>query len=165
MNVQDAIRTRRTIKEFTPQAVPADVLDRLLTAGTLAQNHRLTEPWRFCILGPQAHAALAAMDAKMATKPVIVAVTCAMQGDAFQRKEDYAAVACAVQTIQLAAWAEGVGMQWSTGRTAMSPETAQLLGIDAQAEEMVGLLFFGYPAATPPARARRALAEVVRRLP
>jgi len=165
MNVHDAIRTRRTIKEFTPQAVPADVLDRVLTAGTLAQNHRLTEPWRFHILGPQTHAALAVVDAKLGAKPVMVAVTCALQGDDFQRKEDYAAVACAIQNIQLAAWAEGVGMQWSTGRTAMSPETMQLLGVDPQAEEMVGLLFFGYPSVTPPARARKPLAEVAHRLP
>jgi len=164
MNVNDAILTRRTIKEFKPQPVPTDLLDRALTAGTLVQNHRMTEPWRFYILGPQTHAALAAIDGKLATKPAIVAVTCALQGDAFQRKEDYAAVACAVQNIQLAAWAEGVGMQWSTGRTAMAPETAQLLGIDAQVEEMVGLLFFGYPSVVPPSAQRKPLAEVARRL-
>ncbi|MCX6018803.1 MAG: nitroreductase family protein [Chloroflexi bacterium] len=165
MENNNAILTRRTIKEFKPDLVPADVLDRVLTAGTLAQNHRLTEPWRFCILGTQTYAALAAMDAKMSTKPAIVAVTCVLQGDAFQRKEDYAAVACAVQNIQLAAWAEGVGMQWSTGRTAMAPETMQLLGIDPQVQEMVGLLFFGYPAVVPAAARRKPLAEVVRRLP
>jgi nitroreductase len=165
METHNAILTRRTIKEFKPDAVPADVLDRVLTAGTLAQNHRLTEPWRFYVLGPQTHAALAVMDAKMSTKPVIVAVTCVLQGDAFQRKEDYAAVACAVQNIQLAAWAEGIGMQWGTGRTAMAPETTQLLGIDPAAEEMVGLLFFGYPAVVPQGRARKPLAEVARRLP
>ena len=165
MNIQQAISTRRTIKEFKPDAVPAEVLDRVLAAGTLAQNHRLTEPWRFLILGPQTHAALAAIDAKMATKPAIAAVTCVLQGDAFQRKEDYAAVACAVQNIQLAAWAEGIGMQWGTGRTAMAPETAQLLQIDAQVEEMVGLLFFGYPALVPPSARRKPLAEVARRLP
>jgi nitroreductase len=165
MNVNEAIRTRRTIKEFKPQPVPADMLDRVLAAGTLAQNHRLTEPWRFRVLGEQTHAALAAIDAKMATKPAIVAVTCVLQGDAFQRKEDYAAVACAVQNIQLAAWAEGVGMQWGTGRTAMAPETAHLLGIDAQSEEMVGLLFFGYPAVVPPSARRKPLSEVAQRLP
>lgn len=164
MNVHEAILTRRTIKEFQPQPVPAELLDRVLTAGTLAQNHRLTEPWRFYILGPQTQAALAARDAKMATKPAIVAVACAVQGDAFQRKEDYAAVACAVQNIQLAAWAEGLGMQWSTGRTAMATETAELLGIDLRTEEVAGLLFFGYPSATPPARARKPLDEVARRL-
>lgn len=164
MNVHEAILTRRTIKEYKPEPVPADVLDRILTAGTLVQNHRMTEPWRFYILGPQTHAALAAIDAKLAAKPAIVAVTCVLQGDAFQRKEDYAAVSCAVQNIQLAAWAEGVGMQWSTGRTAMAPETAQLLGIDGQAEEMVGLLFFGYPSVVPPSARRKPLAEVARRL-
>ena len=164
MNLYDLILSRRTIKDFKPDAVPADVIDRALTAGTWAQNHKLTEPWRFIVLGPQAHAALAAIDAKLATKPAIVAVTCRRSDSAEQQREDYAAVCCAIQNIQLAAWADGVGMQWSTGRTAMSPQTSDLLGINTAEEEMAGLLYFGYPAAVPKAQPRKTLAEVTRHL-
>ena len=164
MNLYDAILTRRTIKEFKPDAVPNEVLDRALTAGTWAQNHKLTEPWRFIIVGPQAHRALAALDGKLATKPLIVAITNRLRGDAEQRLEDYAAVCCAIQNIQLAAWADGVGMQWSTGRTSKLAETRTLLGINADEEELVGLLYFGYPAVVPKAQARKPLADVTRRL-
>lgn len=164
MNLYELILSRRTIKDFKPDVVPTEVLDRALTAGTWAQNHKLTEPWRFIIVGPQTHASLAAIDAKLATKPAIVAVTCRRSDNAEQQREDYAAVCCAIQNIQLAAWADGVGMQWSSGRTAMSPQTRDLLGIDPAVEEMAGLLYFGYPAAVPKAQLRKPLAAVIRRL-
>src|SRR5579875_4070729 len=59
MELSEAIFSRRTIKDFKPDPVPAEVLDRALTAGLWAQNHRLTEPWRFTILGPETHRRLA----------------------------------------------------------------------------------------------------------
>ena len=164
MNIYEAILNRRTIKDFKPDAVPSDVLDRALIAGTWAQNHKLTEPWRYIVLGPQTHRALAALDGKLATKPVIVAVTCRLSGDDEQLREDYAAVCCAIQNIQLAAWADGLGMQWSTGRTSKLAETRTLLEINPDEEEMAGLLYFGYPAVVPKAQARKPLANVTRRL-
>lgn len=162
MDTQEAIFSRRTIKDFKPDPVPAPLIEHVLIAGTWAQNHKLTEPWRFIVLGPKAHQALAAIDSKLATKPLIVAVTCSVSGDAFQQREDYAAVCCAIQNIQLAAWASGLGMQWSTGRTSQLPETLALLGINPQQEEMAGLLYFGYPALVPASKPRRPLAEVTR---
>lgn len=164
MNIQEAILTRRSIKDFTPDRVPDEALERALTAGTWAQNHKLTEPWRFIVLGPEAHRAIAAIDPKLATKPAIVAVTYRLSGDAFQQREDYAATCCAIQNIQLAAWADGLGMQWSTGRTSQQPEVHALLGIEPGQEEMVGLLYFGYPARVPNPAPRKPLAEVTRRL-
>ena len=165
MELYETILNRRTIKDFKPDAVPDDVLDRALTAGLWAQNHKMTEPWRFFVLGSQTHQALAAIDAKLATKPTIVAITCRLSGDAEQRREDYAAVCCAIQNIQLAAWAEGLGMQWSTGRTSKLAETRAVLGINPDEEELVGLLYFGYAASIPRAQARKPLAEVTPRLP
>jgi nitroreductase len=165
MELYETLRSRRTIKDFKPDRVPDEALDRALSAGIWAQNHRLTEPWRFIVLGPDTHRALAAIDQKLATKPAIVAVTYRLSDDASQRREDYAATCCAIQNIQLAAWADGLGMQWSTGRTSQLPETHTLLGINADEEELVGLLYFGYPANVPKAQPRKPLEEVVRRLP
>jgi nitroreductase len=186
----DAILTRRTIKDFKPDPVSDAALERALTAGIWAQNHRMTQPWRFVVLGPQAQRALAEAGAdaqvralpggtdpatqakvragavqKLMSKPRIVVVTCVLSGDAFQRREDYAAVCCAIQNIQLAAWAEGVGMQWSSGKQTEQPQTYTLLGIDPTAEEIAGFLYFGYPALVPPPPPRKPLSQVMRVLP
>ena len=188
MNLFDAIQTRRTIKEFTAQPVPDDLLMQALDAGRWAQNHRMTEPWRFLILGPQSRQAIAAIngdavlekaradaetlakmradaEAKILSKPRIVAVTCCLCGNKAVEQEDYAAVACAIQNIQLTAWGLGLGMQWTTSGFATRPETYALLGVEPGQEMIVGLLYFGYPAAVPDAKQRKPLAEVSRTLP
>ncbi len=169
MDVQEAIRTRRTIKDFSASPIPDELLERVLGAGLWAQNHRLTQPWRFTILGPETHRRLADLAAegagKILSKPRIVAVAQHLATELAQRQEDYAAIACAIQNIQLAAWSEGLGMQWSTGRIAQLPETYDLLSIRHEEEQIAGLLFFGYPAKIPAAQARRPLAEVTRHLP
>ncbi len=178
MELSAAIFGRRTIKDFKSDPVPAGMLDRVLTAGLWAQNHKLTEPWRFTVLGPETHRRLAAVfaesqvpaaradaEGKILSKPLVVAVSQRLGGDEAQQREDYAAVACAVQNIQLAAWAEGLGMQWSSGKIIRLPSVSALLGIERPAEEIVGLLFFGFPARTPAAPPRKPLSDVTRRLP
>lgn len=42
MELFDAILNRRTIKDFKPDPVLDAVLERVLTAGLWAQNHRMT---------------------------------------------------------------------------------------------------------------------------
>ena len=169
MELSTALFARRTIKDFKPDPVPAEVLERALTAGLWAQNHKLTQPWRFTVLGLETHRRLAEATGdnagKILSKPLIVAVSQRLGGDAVQQREDYGAVACAIQNIQLAAWAEGLGMQWSSGKIIRLPAAYELLGIDREAEEIVGLLFFGYPARTPAAPPRKELSEVTRHLP
>jgi nitroreductase len=186
----DAILNRRTIKDFKPDPVPDTVLERALGAGLWAQNHRLTQPWRFVVLGPQTQRALAEAGAdaqlqslradtdaatrakvradavqKLMSKPRLVVVSSLLSGDAFQRREDYAATCCAIQNIQLAAWSEGLGMQWSTSKQTQQPQTYDLLAINPAAEEIVGFLYFGYPALVPTPAPRKPLAAVMRRLP
>jgi nitroreductase len=188
MNIDEAIRTRRTILRFREDPVHDGLLDEVLGAGIWAQNHRLTQPWRFTVLGPETHRALAEINAeqqtgtreiddgvvmaaresarqKLLSKPRIVVVTQQRMGDEFQLREDYAATCCAIQIIQLAAWARGLGMQWSTNKLTRLPEVYRLLGCDPADGEIVAFLYFGYPAEVPKAPARKPLREVLRRLP
>ena len=46
----ELIRTRRSIRRFTGQAVPPEVVARLLTAATWAPSAHNRQPWRFAIL-------------------------------------------------------------------------------------------------------------------
>lgn len=165
MELSQVIKQRRTIKDFNTQAVPDELLERSLEAGLWAQNHRLTQPWRFAVFGPETKARLAQDFPKVATKPAIVAVSCLRSDGGEQEREDYAAVACAIQNIQLQAWDLGLGMQWSSGKMATGSHLYELLQIDTEREVIVGLLFFGFPLEVPPAKARKPLSEVSRHLP
>ena len=58
MDVEEAIRTRRTHKVYGPEPVPRETLDELFELARWAPNHNLTNPWRFRVLGPEALARL-----------------------------------------------------------------------------------------------------------
>src|SRR6188768_3885545 len=54
MQVEDAIRTRRTHKAYTREPLDRETLDELLEITRWAPNHNLTNPWRFRVVGPEA---------------------------------------------------------------------------------------------------------------
>ncbi|HOU40753.1 MAG TPA: nitroreductase family protein, partial [Promineifilum sp.] len=95
--------------------------------------------------------------------PVVIALAANQEGDEQRRREDYAAVCCAAQNVQLAAWAAGIGTKWSTSGVTRDPLAYELLGLDPARFDIIGFLYAGYPAETPAARPRRlALDEVIR---
>jgi nitroreductase len=184
--VIDTIQTRRTIKEFRSDPIPEETLWRILDAVRWAPNHRLTEPWRLTIIGKESREgladALAAQAAsgqdlsvvakaktearrKVTSSPVLLAVTCRLDGNPAQQAEDVAAVCAAMQNLQLAAWSEGLGSHWNTGKVTRLPETAALLGLAERREQLVGFLYLGYPAQVPEPPKRRPIQDFVRRLP
>lgn len=190
MDLYEGILSRRSIFDFKPEPVPQELLEKVLAAGCWAQNHRLTEPWRFRALGPETHQALAELFAtvqlealrpdageteramvrekamrKLLTRPQVVVASYVLGHDESHRWEELAATSCAIQNVQLAAWGEGLGMQWSSNRMTRHPATYSLLGIDPQVEEMIGFLYFGFPAVVPEPRPRKPLAEIYERLP
>ncbi|HAA77848.1 TPA: nitroreductase [Candidatus Latescibacteria bacterium] len=186
MDVLEAIESRRSVFKFKPEPVANDVIERVFSYGRWAQNHHLTEPWRFVVLGPETKETLAkryaeiqrakAADdaddsakqaladagyAKFYSKPTIAAVSCVQDGDEIKNREDYAAACCAMQNIALAGWAQGVGMQWTTGPVTLETETYKLLGIDQGAEYIIGFMYMGYPEEIKDG-SRKELGEVLR---
>lgn len=186
MDVLEAISSRRSVFKFKPEPIPNETVEKIFSYGRWAQNHHLTEPWRFVVVGPKTKEILAKRYAeiqrakagtgadenakqaladagyqKFHSKPTIVAVSCVQDGDEVKNKEDYAAVCCAMQNIALAGWAEGVGMQWTTGPVTLEDATYGLLGMDKDKEYIVGFMYMGYPEEVLEGR-RRELTEVLR---
>ena len=189
MTVIETIRSRRSIFHFKSDPVPAESVLKIFEAAVWAPNHGRTEPWRFTILGEQTKLKVAeqyrelalkkmpvdasddhkkkAGDAafrKMIEKPTIAAVSCIQDGDEIRRREDYAATCCAMQNVQLAAWEEGIGMQWSTGQITREHSTYAMLDIDPAGEYIIGFFYLGYPAKIPQSK-RRPLQDFLRLTP
>ncbi len=174
MDVDTAIRERRTIGVFSDRAVPPEELTELIEAARWAPNHKHTEPWRFHVVAGAARAQLAdavvdgggefAKDprGKLMRSPQFIAVTQqAVLDDAVRDQEDYAAVCCAVQNMMLAATARGLATKWSTGALAENPAAKRWLGIGEQ-DRIVAFLYVGYaPDEMREMPAERRPAEVV----
>jgi nitroreductase len=165
MDVEQAIRTRRTSKVYDPTPVPRETIEELLDLARWAPNHHLTNPWRFRVLGPAGLAALKAADpdgaAKLDRAPTLVACTVVQSGDAQQDEEDVCAGACAIYAVMLAAHARGIASYWRTPRVLRTQEGRDALGMPA-GERVIGLLHLGYSDRewSPPPRADAG--EVVR---
>jgi coenzyme F420-0:L-glutamate ligase/coenzyme F420-1:gamma-L-glutamate ligase len=63
----DAIRQRRSIRRYTPDPVPREVLERLLSAAIWSPSAHNRQPWRFAVVETQARkeALARAMGAKL----------------------------------------------------------------------------------------------------
>ena len=77
------------------------------------------------------------------------------------QREDYAAVACAIQNLQLALHAEGIGTKWSTGAVTRAPQTYEQLGLDEHEHEIEGFISVGMAAHVPTAPSRPPLGTFV----
>jgi nitroreductase len=186
MNPIELLGSRRSIRQFTSREVTRDEIEALLDSAVSAPNHRLTQPWRFYVLGSGARRGLGlalgnrkarrlddpeAADAvrrKVADEhealPLIIAVAVVEAEDPEIREEDYAAGMMAVQNIALAAVALGLGTHIKTGAVMRDPAAREAMGV-AEGERVIAMLNVGEPAADPPPRPRRPAASLTTWVP
>ena len=163
MDIEEAIRTRRTHKAYAPEPLDRETLDSLFELAAWAPNHNLTNPWRFRVVGPDAlerlkEAAGPEAAAKLDRAPTLV-VASALQGgdDPVQDEEDVLATAVAVYIVLLGAHARGLAGYWRTPAVLRTGEGRKAVGVP-EGERVLGLIHLGYPrqAKEPPARAPSA---------
>lgn len=169
MDVEDAIRSRRTHKQYGAEPVDEAALRNLLDLARFAPNHHLTQPWRFRVLGPQTRARIeAAAGEKEAMKlrraPTLVLATATLSGDPHTDEEDLHATAAAVYAVLLGATARGLASYWRSPACFEEPAVREATGLGAE-ERVVALIHLGPPAGDPPDKERLQLAEVLAFLP
>jgi nitroreductase len=155
VEVEEAIRTRRTHKAYRSQPVDRGVLEEILDLARWAPNHNLTNPWRFRVIGPQAlerlkKAAGPEAASKLDRAPTLVVCSCALTGDPVQDEEDLHASAVAAYIVLLAGHARGLATYWRTPDVLRTREGQEAVGLPED-ERFVGLLHLG-----PPVQEQRA---------
>ncbi|HEV3000905.1 MAG TPA: nitroreductase family protein [Solirubrobacteraceae bacterium] len=159
MDVEEAIRTRRTHKAYGPEPVDRATLDALFELARWAPNHHLTNPWRFRVLGPRALARLkqaAGPEAagKLDRAPTLIVVSAA------GNEEDRDATAVAAYIVLLAAHARGLAGYWRTPEVLRTPAGRAAVGVP-DGEEVLGLLHLGRPRQAQRVPERAPVGEVV----
>ena len=186
MNISEAISTRRSIKKFTGRTVTREEVESMLAAAVAAPNHRLTQPWRFYVLGPEAREAYGlvlggrkakkiedpdaaramreAVAAEHRALPAMLCVAMVENENAETREEDYAAVMMAIQNLSLAAVELGLGTHVKTGAIMADPSARAAAGVKA-AERIVAVVNIGEPAEVPAAKTRESATAFTTWLP
>lgn len=175
--IAELIRSRRTTNLFESDPVDPDALIDAIELARWAPNHRLTEPWRFYLIGPQMALAVAdcwaayeaeikgdaagsARRKRLATIPGHFVVTSARDENDVIDQENYAAVCCAVQNLTLYLWQRRIGVKWTSGAITRESRLYELLGIDQERERIVGYFWYGRPRAVAEQK-RRGVDEIV----
>src|SRR3954454_11923213 len=147
MEVETAIRTRRTHKVFGLEPLPREQIEVLLELASWAPNHNLTVPWRFRVVGPETLRRLKGVAgsegaAKLDRAPTLIVVSCVLGGDPVADEEDLHATAVASYIVLLAAHARGLAGYWRTPGLLRADEGLAAVGIPGS-ERFVGLLHLG----------------------
>jgi nitroreductase len=151
MDVDTAVRTRRTHKAFASEPVDRATLLELFELARWAPNHRLTNPWRFRVLGPQSRADLAreaeltapGSARKLDRAPTLIVACAILDGDPTEQREDLLAAAIASYLVLLGAHARGLAGYWRTLPLLDTPSGRAAVAIGPD-EQPVGLLHLGY---------------------
>lgn len=147
MQLEQAIRTRRTTKAYEPAAVDRETLDELFELARWAPNHNLTNPWRFRVVGPEARRCLKEAAgpenaSKLDRAPTLVVASVVQTGDELQDAEDRDAAAVAAYIVLLGAHTRGLASYWRTPSVLRKREGRVACGVP-DGEAVIGLLHLG----------------------
>ncbi|SFF33809.1 Nitroreductase [Paenibacillus algorifonticola] len=173
--VAQAIRERRTIRQFKSDPVSQELLLSLLDTANWAPNHGMREPWRFIQYMGEArrlfsNAVIGAMSVDerrrneeqklkdYMTIPVHLIVVMEEDSRNKQWMEDVGAVSSWIQCFQLAAWERGLGVVWKTNGFLSAPSFREAVGVE-RGEKIIGVLHVGYPEHIPAPRPRTRAIE------
>jgi nitroreductase len=158
MGILKEIFTRRSIREYTQQAVPDELVQELLAAAMQAPSAGNQQPWHFIIVTErdQLHALADVLPfgKSLQSAPLGIAVCADLKS---ARYPDYWVQDCsaATQNLLLAAHALGLGAVW-LGVFPLEERVAgvkQILGLPGQVVPLC-IVALGYPATRqePPVR-------------
>ena len=165
MNVSEAIRMKRAVREFADTPLPEEVIHAILNAGRRSQSSKNTQPWQFIAIRDKeilkALSECGTWAGHLAGAPLGIAILTPDPMEKFQTMFDAGQTAA---FMQLAAWELGVG---SVPASIYEPEKArEILGFPPELHLRIALSF-GYPAdesvltSTPQKGGRRELEEMV----
>ena len=143
METFEAIKKRRSVREFLDKPIPKEIIEEIIDAGRFAATARNVQPWEFVAVRQKDAlkkiAELAENGRFITDASCCIAVYCA---DTKYYLEDGCA---ATQNILLAATAKGIASCWVAGdKKPYCANISELLGVPAEFK-LVSLIALGYP--------------------
>ena len=153
-----AIRTILAVRAYQDKPIPPDTIHRIVEAGHLTGSSMNKQPWHFIIIQDPAMlqqlGSIARSGTYIAQAPLAIVV-------AIEKASRFGIsdASRAIQSMMLAAWAEGIGSNW-VGFIGFE-EVKEWLAIP-ETLDVLALLPFGYPlqAVGQGKKQRKPLAEI-----
>lgn len=171
MEFSEVVSSRHSVREFRTDAIPRDVLERLISAAASSPSSGNEQPWEFFVttgetrqalgrivaqttiylteymevLGPEGYERAMTWFSSLGDAPVLVAIAAPDSEDEFKLTNRLLSVGTAIENLLLAASAEGLGACPFTFSYWVKAEVSELLGISA-GRSVVSIIALGWPA-------------------
>jgi nitroreductase len=141
MDVFDGIRTLLAVRQYQDRPVPEPIVARIVDAARLTGSAMNAQPWHFIVV--QDRDTLRELGRLARSGPYVAEAPLAVVVVTDKSRFAVSDASRAIQSMMLAAWADGVGSNW-VGFGGLD-EVKALLNVPA-ALEVVAIVPFGYPA-------------------
>jgi nitroreductase len=175
MDFWDVIEGRHSIRDYRPDPVPPEKLERLMHAASLAPSSMNAQPWRFHVaagetraeigrllaqatvhleeyidqLDPEHYEQAVAWFSSLGGAPVVVGVSMAEPASELERLNGLLAIGGSIENLMLAATDEGLASCNITFGWWVRDELAEALEV-GDGRTVVALIVLGYPSEVPP---------------
>ena len=179
-SVHEICRERRSVRNFKPDLIPKDVLDRIMTSACWAPSAMNRQPWKFYVLTDEMRDRLARIHEPLfaAREQAIrqqygeegveirrklytnlgnapVAIVCFTEIPDGDSKKDVISASLACENLMISAWSDGVASLPMTSSLAVGDEISFLCGVDTRNLEPVMVILLGYAELIPDPPERR----------
>jgi nitroreductase len=142
MDIFEAIKTRRSVRSYSPEPVPDEVVSRLLEAARLAPSAMNYQPWRFVVvrsMEKKERIARSGVFGRFISRAPVLIVACGDIGSRYFIHD----TCIALEHVVLAATAEGLGSCWVVS---FDEQTVRELLKVPEGFRVVAIASIGYPA-------------------
>ena len=149
--VIEAIRTRRSVRQFTRKPVSDDALNQILESAVWAPSGKNNQPWKFAVIRDpvikEALAALTHSGSIIRGAPVCIGVFLD-HSRVYDRTKDVQAIGACIQNMLLAIHSLELGGVWLGEILKNKEKAGELLGMGSELE-LMAVVAFGHPAKRP----------------
>jgi len=166
MSVLETIQKRKSIREYRPEPIPDEVLNRVFEAARLAPSGKNLQPWKFIVVRDKElkkRLIKAAVGQSFIARAPLIVVACGFPDHCYSRMGRYMKswpvdVAIALEHLILQATEEGLGTCWIGAFD--EKEVKSILDIPENVK-VLALTPLGYPREEPSFRGRKRLDEIL----
>ncbi len=161
--VLEAIYSRRSIRDYTEEPVPRELVYEIIRAGTWAPSGLNNQPWRFVIVQErekrEALAQLTRYGEIIRRAPVVIAVFVDRKA-MYHEVKDHQAMGACLQNMLLAAHALGLGAVWLGEILKNAEEVRKTLELPENLD-LMAVVALGHPKHRRQTSSRKPLKEVI----
>ena len=147
MDITDAIRQRRSIREYKQEMPSAADIEKILDAARWAPSGMNNQPWRFLVITDRIKKEGLAKFTKykdtIKAAPVVI-VVCMDIADSYNRDKDLMAIGACIQNMCLQAYSMGLGTCWLGEILNKKEGVCNYLNLDEDLE-LMAVVALGYP--------------------